>query len=225
MEKHVESKVIAFFGNRYGILSRSFFYGLLAAIKGQNAPISLILVDTSTAPQAKLKRRIRNKAVKLIKRCIGVTSETEVIDWFRETEAGSFKQISPEGHDLSNAELAKQMSEKRVNIILIAGCDQIIKKPLIDVVPKIVNYHNSLLPKYRGCNAVQWAFLDRENKAGYSFHTVESEEIDKGCLLYQRELPILNEESPFDYNKRLINDAASQSWESAGIIIVSKLPI
>jgi len=49
---------------------------------------------------------------------------------------------------------------------------------------KIINYHNSLLPKYRGLHAFVWALLNDEKEVGYTLHQV-NEKIDGGPIWYQ----------------------------------------
>lgn len=48
----------------------------------------------------------------------------------------------------------------------------------------IINYHNSLLPKYAGLNASSWAILNSEKIHGITWHLI-NEKIDAGDILYQ----------------------------------------
>jgi methionyl-tRNA formyltransferase len=54
---------------------------------------------------------------------------------------------------------------------------------------KIINYHNSLLPKHRGRNAPTWAIYAGDANAGASWHLVD-QGIDTGPLLAQKNVPI-----------------------------------
>lgn len=54
---------------------------------------------------------------------------------------------------------------------------------------KIINYHNSLLPKHRGRNAPTWAIYAGDTCAGASWHLVDRG-IDTGPLLAQKSVPI-----------------------------------
>lgn len=58
---------------------------------------------------------------------------------------------------------------------------------------KIINYHNSLLPKHKGLNAHIWAIFEGDKKAGITWHKVETG-IDTGEILAQKEIK-LNAES------------------------------
>ena len=49
---------------------------------------------------------------------------------------------------------------------------------------KIINYHNSLLPRHRGMNAEAWTIYEGDSQAGFTWHLVD-EGLDTGTILYQ----------------------------------------
>lgn len=53
----------------------------------------------------------------------------------------------------------------------------------------IINYHNSLLPFYRGVNAHIWAIYKEESKTGITWHKVD-QNIDAGDILIQEEIKL-----------------------------------
>ncbi|WP_245162265.1 formyltransferase family protein [Campylobacter ornithocola] len=53
----------------------------------------------------------------------------------------------------------------------------------------IINYHNSLLPKYRGRNAHIWAIWEDEIATGITWHKVDHN-IDTGDIILQKEIKI-----------------------------------
>ncbi|HEC1786577.1 TPA: formyl transferase [Campylobacter lari] len=55
----------------------------------------------------------------------------------------------------------------------------------------IINYHNSLLPKYKGRNAHIWAIWNQENTTGITWHKVDCT-IDTGDIILQKEIKINN---------------------------------
>ncbi|WP_249041575.1 formyltransferase family protein [Campylobacter lari] len=55
----------------------------------------------------------------------------------------------------------------------------------------IINYHNSLLPKYKGRNAHIWAIWNQENTTGITWHKVDCT-IDTGDIILQKEITINN---------------------------------
>lgn len=53
----------------------------------------------------------------------------------------------------------------------------------------IINYHNSLLPHFRGMHAEAWAIFSGCRKSGITWHLVD-ENIDTGSILFQESLAI-----------------------------------
>lgn len=51
----------------------------------------------------------------------------------------------------------------------------------------IINYHNSLLPNYKGSNAALWCIYNNEAKSGITWH-IADKNIDSGEILVQREI-------------------------------------
>jgi methionyl-tRNA formyltransferase len=56
----------------------------------------------------------------------------------------------------------------------------------------IINFHNSLLPKYRGRNSPSWAIFNMDTITGITWHKI-SDEIDKGAIIIQESLEIPKE--------------------------------
>jgi len=54
---------------------------------------------------------------------------------------------------------------------------------------RVVNFHNSLLPKHPGRNAPSWAIYEMDEKAGITWHEVVPE-IDRGAIICQKEVAI-----------------------------------
>jgi methionyl-tRNA formyltransferase len=205
----VHPPVVAFFGNRYGPLSHEFFKALDTYRTGVGFNWPLVLVDTSTAHQAALKTRLRNAVVHYGKAVLRVSTETSNLDWFRTAAARRYVQLTPAAHRIADPGLAQSLRTRNVFLVLVAGCDQILKKQLIQSVPRIVNFHNSRLPNYAGCAAVEWAFVNREPEVGYTFHTIDSEKIDQGRVVFQRSIAVREGEGPRAFAKRLIADAVA----------------
>lgn len=62
-----------------------------------------------------------------------------------------------------------------------------------------INYHDSLLPRYAGCNATSWAILGNENTHGVTWHIMD-EYIDNGPILLQEEFDIKISDTALDLN-------------------------
>ena len=58
----------------------------------------------------------------------------------------------------------------------------------------MINVHPSLLPKYKGLNAVEQAMESGDKVTGCTVHYV-TEELDSGKIIIQGEVPILVEDT------------------------------
>ena len=81
----------------------------------------------------------------------------------------------------------------RVDLIVLAGYMRVIKNPSAFPAP-MINVHPSLLPKYKGLNAVEQAMEAGEEYTGCTVHYV-NEELDGGEIILQKEVPILPEDT------------------------------
>ena len=78
----------------------------------------------------------------------------------------------------------------RVDLIVLAGYMKIVSKKLIEAYPnRIINIHPSLLPKFKGLNAVQQALDSGDKQTGCTVHYV-NEELDGGEIIDQSVVPV-----------------------------------
>jgi folate-dependent phosphoribosylglycinamide formyltransferase PurN len=77
------------------------------------------------------------------------------------------------------------------DLIVVAGFSQIIRSEVLEI-PKfgVINFHSSLLPKYRGPWPYYWVIKNGEKKSGVSIHFID-EGIDTGDIIMQREFSVL----------------------------------
>ena len=81
----------------------------------------------------------------------------------------------------------------RVDLIVLAGYMRVIKNP--DAFPApMINIHPSLLPKYKGLNAIEQALDSGDSVTGCTVHYV-TEELDGGTIIKQQEVPILPDDT------------------------------
>ena len=79
----------------------------------------------------------------------------------------------------------------QVDLIVMAGWMRIVSKKFVDSYPgQIINLHPSLLPKYKGLNAIEQAMKAGETETGATVHFV-NEHLDSGAIIKQQEVPIL----------------------------------
>ena len=96
----------------------------------------------------------------------------------------------PHKHEDKMIELFKAW---RVDLIILAGYMRVIKNP--DAFPApMINVHPSLLPKYKGLNAVEQAMDSGDSVTGCTVHYV-TEELDGGTIIAQQEVPILPDDT------------------------------
>ena len=78
-----------------------------------------------------------------------------------------------------------------IDLIVMAGWMRIVSKKFCEAFSgRIINLHPSLLPKYKGLDAVERAIKAGETETGCSVHFV-TEELDSGAIIKQQEVPNL----------------------------------
>ncbi|PIR22839.1 MAG: phosphoribosylglycinamide formyltransferase [Deltaproteobacteria bacterium CG11_big_fil_rev_8_21_14_0_20_45_16] len=86
------------------------------------------------------------------------------------------------------AELLEVLNQAKIDKIFLLGFMKIISSGFIRSWAKpIVNLHPSLLPQYKGLQAIERAFVAKEERMGVSLHEVVAE-LDSGPILKQAEL-------------------------------------
>ncbi len=83
-----------------------------------------------------------------------------------------------------------------VDLIVMAGWMRIVSKKFCDAFSgRIINLHPSLLPKYKGLNAIEQAMAAGETETGATVHFV-NEQLDSGAIIKQQTVPILPDDTP-----------------------------
>ena len=106
----------------------------------------------------------------------------------------------------------------KVDLIILAGYMRVIKNP--DAFPApMINVHPSLLPKYKGLNAVEQAMDSGDSVTGCTVHYV-TEELDSGTIIAQQEVPILPDDTVESLTKAIqrmeygLLPSVINSWQS-----------
>lgn len=87
-------------------------------------------------------------------------------------------------------EIAKKIDSYNCQIICLAGFMRVLSAWFVNRYQgRIINIHPSLLPAFKGANAVEDAFLAKVQYSGCSTHFV-SEEIDSGKIIKQARVKI-----------------------------------
>ena len=89
----------------------------------------------------------------------------------------------------------KKITELKPDLILSLRYGEILKKPLLDIPTKgVINFHPSLLPKYKGLGPILQALLHDEKEVGFSLHYMD-EDIDAGKIIKREKIKIEKNES------------------------------
>ena len=76
------------------------------------------------------------------------------------------------------------------DLIVLAGYMRILSPKFIKSFDRIINIHPSLLPKYKGIDAIQQALDSGDDVTGCTVHYV-TEELDSGEIILQSKVPIM----------------------------------
>ncbi len=105
--------------------------------------------------------------------------------------------------DFENA-LTNTLKNQNVDLVCLAGFMCILsKKFLKEWHRKVINIHPSLLPSFRGKNAVKQALENRVKTAGCSVHFVD-EGIDTGEIISQEEVPVSSNDDEETLGKKIL---------------------
>ena len=77
-----------------------------------------------------------------------------------------------------------------VDLIVLAGYMRILSPKFVQSFDKIINVHPSLLPKYKGANAIEQALDSGDDITGCTVHYV-TDELDSGDIILQSKVPIM----------------------------------
>ncbi len=96
---------------------------------------------------------------------------------------------------MKDPEAYDQMASLNPDLAVLAFVTDIVPGKVLEV-PKLgsICYHPSILPKYRGASAINWAVINGESKSGLTIFWVDAG-IDTGDMLLQKEVEIGPEET------------------------------
>jgi phosphoribosylglycinamide formyltransferase-1 len=128
----------------------------------------------------------------------------------------------PRRQDL-DLRLVEIFRRERCDLLVMAGWMRIVTPVLIDAFPeRIVNIHPSLLPSFRGMDAVGQALAAGVRITGCTAHLV-SEEVDAGAILVQAAVPVLPEDDAASLAER-IHREEHRILPQAVVLAAARLP-
>tara|TARA_B100000965_G_scaffold404998_1_gene437476 strand:- start:2114 stop:2755 length:642 start_codon:yes stop_codon:yes gene_type:complete len=100
-------------------------------------------------------------------------------------------------------EIVNKLNAYNVELVVMAGWMRIAGETLIDEFKnRLINIHPSLLPSFKGIDAIQQAIDNEVTITGCTVHYV-LKEVDSGSIIIQAAVPIMNEESKDSLKKRI----------------------
>ena len=107
-------------------------------------------------------------------------------------------------NDVNSKEFIQKIRTINTDLIVSAAYPQIFSYELISTPSKgAVNFHPSLLPKFRGAHPHYWAIVKGEIESGITAHFM-TEKIDDGDIIAQIKFPIMDYNYEHLYNKIII---------------------
>ena len=96
-----------------------------------------------------------------------------------------------------------KLEELSVELVVMAGWMRIVGEELINKFKnRIINIHPSLLPSFKGIDAIQQAIDKKVKITGCTVHYVQKE-VDSGSIIIQAAVPIEEQDSKDSLKKRI----------------------
>ena len=101
-------------------------------------------------------------------------------------------------------EVLKLIIDYNVKLLVLAGYMRLLSKNFVNSLPSkfILNVHPSLLPKYKGMNAIKQALDDSAQYTGVTIHYVD-EGMDSGSIIKQNIIKINDNDTEDTLKDRL----------------------
>ncbi len=120
-----------------------------------------------------------------------------------------FQILEPPCQDINDPDFIGYLKTSvRPTIALSYYCLQRFSPLLLDTFESAANYHNGLLPKYRGRKATNWSVYHGDRETSFTFHRM-NEALDKGHILLQGMVAIRPDASVADLEQEKALAAAN----------------
>ena len=91
---------------------------------------------------------------------------------------------------LKNPAAIAWVEDLKPDLLVLAFVTDFVPKEMIALAPHGgINYHPSLLPKYRGGSAINWAVISGETETGVTIHQIDAG-VDTGPIILQEKVDI-----------------------------------
>ncbi|MDA7705327.1 phosphoribosylglycinamide formyltransferase [Rickettsiales bacterium] len=129
----------------------------------------------------------------------------------KKAEDKNIKNITINHKDYSSREkfedeIHKELINNDCQLVCLAGFMRVLTKGFTDKwSEKMINIHPSLLPKYKGMDAIKQAFDANDKESGCTVHFV-NEAVDAGQIIAQRRVEILKNDNLPDVRKKVLKE-------------------
>lgn len=113
--------------------------------------------------------------------------------------------VDPSGYSSRkeyDIELAGRVSRYGVGLVVGAGYMRILSPPFLERFAAVINIHPSLLPRFRGLDAIGRALQAGVRETGVTVHYMV-EEVDAGPIIRQEAVPVLPDDTRETLHERL----------------------
>lgn len=108
-----------------------------------------------------------------------------------------------EPKSLKSKSFREELSTLEFDLIVLVAYGRLLPEDFIDIPNKgSICLHPSKLPEYRGCSPIECAIRDGKERTGISVFFIEKE-IDRGDVIYQKEVDILPDDTGGTLRDRL----------------------
>lgn len=130
----------------------------------------------------------------------------------------SFSSKEYESKKLYEQEILIRLKEYKVDLIVLAGYMRIIGETILNEYEnRIINIHPSLLPLFKGKDAIGQALRSGNTHTGVTVHFVD-EGIDTGKIIIQKKVAILEH-----YNREMLEEAIHKMEHDLYYIAIKKV--
>tara|TARA_B100000579_G_C22488507_1_gene691291 strand:- start:74 stop:658 length:585 start_codon:yes stop_codon:yes gene_type:complete len=106
--------------------------------------------------------------------------------------------------DIAENKILKNLKNKKIKLICLAGFMKILSKKFIKKFKgKILNIHPSLLPKYKGLNTHERVIKNNEKFSGCTVHLVNSN-LDSGKIILQKKVRISKKDTTKSLKRKIL---------------------
>ncbi len=96
---------------------------------------------------------------------------------------------------LKGPEVLEWVRDKKPDLFVLVFVTQYMGKDVIEAASLGgINYHPSLLPKFRGGSAIAWAIIHGELQTGVTIHYID-DSVDTGDIVLQESVPIASDDT------------------------------